>query len=111
MSNISWCASRCCSESVSEEINCLKNNDWKQFILRQGTLNTKPFWQKINSIRHNNTNNSIPTLIKDNVKYDTDQDKASLFSSILKDTFSDQNDIKFDNNFRDNIEQKVKFIF
>jgi hypothetical protein len=98
---------------IREEINCLKNNDWKQFILRQGTnpLNTKPFWQKINSIRHNKSNNSIPTIIKDNVKYETDQDKANLFSSILKDTFSDQNDIKFDNNFRDNIEQKVKFIF
>ncbi len=75
----------------------------------QGTnpLNTKPFWQKINSIRHNKSNNSIPTIIKDNVKYETDQDKASLFSSTLKDTFSDQTVIKLDNNFRDNIEQKI----
>jgi hypothetical protein len=72
---------------VREEINELKNRDWGCFIKKQDAnpLNTKPFWQKINTLRGKAKSNSIPTLLKDNNKYETDDEKANLFADILRD--------------------------
>ena len=51
--------------------------------------------------------NSIPTLCKDNNKYETDNEKANLFADILKNTFCDTNDSGFDSNFKLKVESVI----
>jgi hypothetical protein len=94
---------------VREEINKLKNRDWGCFIKKQGAnpLNTKPFWQKINTLRGKAKSNSIPKLLKDNNRYEIDDEEANLFADILKNTFCDTNDAGFDSNFKDKVESVI----
>ena len=66
------------------------------------------FWEKINKIRIKKASTTIPTLIKGNKEYETCSEKANLFAVILKDTFSDQNDPIFDNNFKEKVESFIK---
>jgi hypothetical protein len=45
--------------------------------------------------------------LKDNNKYETDDEKAYLFADILKNTFCDSNDARFDYNFKDKVEPVI----
>jgi hypothetical protein len=94
---------------IREEISALKNKDWSEFLKKQGSnpLNSKPFWQKINKMKGKKVNNSVPTLKKENKIYEKDEEKANVFASILKNTFSDQNDVRFDEKFKNKIETSV----
>ncbi len=91
------------------EIDAFKNSDWQNFTRKQGfnPISTKPFWQKINSIRGNHSNNNLPVLKKDGKTYESDNDKASLFADILKMTFSDQSNQHYDEIFKQNVEQVI----
>ena len=79
------------------------------FLKKQGRnpLNSKPFWQRINKLKGKTVNNSIPTLKKENGIWETDEEKANVFANILKNTFYDQNDIRFDENFLKKVETNV----
>ena len=90
---------------IREEINALKNNEWNEFIQKLGKNppSTKPFWKRINNIRGKKRNSSIPTLVVNNEKYETDEQKANLFLSSLKDTFSSNNNPIFNNEFKEEV--------
>jgi exonuclease III len=91
------------------EIDALKNSDWQNFIRKQGAnpINTKPFWQKINSIRGNHSNNNLPVLKSGGMIYESDTDKADLFANILKMTFSNQSNQHYDEAFKQKVEKEV----
>ncbi len=48
----------------------------------------------------------MPTLILNDTKYETDEQKANLFLKNLKETFSANNDSNFDE-FKKKVEQKI----
>ena len=50
----------------------------------------------------------MPTFIINNLKYETVQQKADLFSNMLKETFSSSNEKIFDNKFKIKIEEIVE---
>jgi hypothetical protein len=54
------------TKSYRLEIDVLKNSDWQNFTLKQGLnpISTKPFWQKLNSVRGNHSNSHLPVLKK-----------------------------------------------
>ena len=97
------------TKAIREEINQLKNNEWQEFIKKQGNnpLNSKPFWQRLNKLKGKKNNKSIPTLKKDGIIYEKDYEKANLFSNILRNTFSDENGETFDNQHKIKIEEVV----
>jgi hypothetical protein len=45
--------------------------------------------------------------LKDNNKYETDNEKANLFADILKNTFCDTTNARFDSNFNDKVESVI----
>ncbi len=65
---------------------------------------TKPFWKRINIIKGKKNKQSIPTLKVDGVEYETDDQKANLFSSILYKTFS----LTTGNHFNDKFKKQVE---
>ena len=65
---------------------------------------TKPFWNRINNIRGEKKRSTIPTLVVNNVKYETDEQKANLFLTNLKDSFSFNDDSIFDNEFKKQVD-------
>ena len=69
-------------------------------------LSTKPFWKRINDFRKNKTNQSIPTLTQDDTNYETDSEKASVFSDILGKTFNDNDTTNFYEKFKEKIERE-----
>ena len=95
---------------IRKEIDSIKDEDWPKFLEKQGNnpLNTKPFWQCLNQLKGKKANKTIPTLKKDNQSYENDNEKANLFAYILKTTFSDQNDEKFDKQHKEKIEKFIK---
>jgi hypothetical protein len=92
------------TNEIRSEINTLKNNNWLDFLEKQGKnpINTKPFWQRINKLKGKKISKLIPTLKFDDKQFETDVSKANLFAETLKNTFSDHNDEKF------NKEHKIK---
>ena len=69
-----------------------RNESWTKFIEKVGKnqLSSRPFWIKINKFRKNKQKKmgSMPTLSYDNKIYETNEEKADLFSSLLAKTFS-----------------------
>jgi hypothetical protein len=49
----------------------------------------------------------MPTLIMNDTKYETDEQKVNLFLKNLKETFSDNIDSNFDSEFKVKVEQKI----
>jgi hypothetical protein len=74
---------------VSGEIEALENNNWNDFIKKLGKhpISASAYWRKIKG----KPNNSIKTLKFNNKIFSTDQEKATLFSSLLGETFSHNN--------------------
>ncbi len=77
------------TKAKREEINKLKNNQWREFIKKQGNnpLNSKPFWQRLNKLKGKKINKTIPILKKDGNIIEQDDEKANLFSNILNSSF------------------------
>ncbi|RNA25959.1 hypothetical protein BpHYR1_006475 [Brachionus plicatilis] len=61
---------------------------------------SKPFWKKINRLKTNNVNSKIPTLITDEKEFKTDKEKRDLFRSIFCKTFSIENSIDSNEDFK-----------
>lgn len=80
---------------VQREIFQYESNKWQNFINKLGPYPVKSsiFWNKINEVKAPKQASSIPNLLYDGISYKTDSDKATLFSSILTDTFSDINNL------------------
>jgi hypothetical protein len=98
------------TKTIRKEIDSLKDNEWQSFLEKQGKnpLNSKPFWQRLNKLKGIKTNKNIPTLKKDHQIYEKEDEKANSFAEILKKTFSDQNDEKFNEHHKEKIEQTIK---
>jgi len=75
--------------------------------LDKSPVSTKSFWNKINKIRKNKSDSSIPTLVKDGVEYTTKEEKANLFASKLAYTFNEPESDDFDNNFKEKIDKII----
>ncbi len=97
------------TKKIRFELKSIKDNDWKQFMEKLGSnpVNTKPFWNKINTIRGKTIKNDIPVLIHEDKKFINDDEKANLFAHLLKTTFTDSNNDNFDNNFKNSIDSKL----
>ena len=95
---------------IREENKSTRDNEWKCFVDKLGTNppSTKPFWNRINTIRGRKTKHSIPTLKVENKSYESDEQKAKLFSSMLQTTFSSTNENQFDDKFKREVEEKIK---
>ena len=94
---------------IREEIKAVNDSEWSRFIKKIGNNHTssKPFWQRINKIRGKKNGKQIPTLVIDEHKYITDDEKADIFAKILEQTFSPAQDKIFDENFKTKVESKV----
>ena len=75
---------------------------------RKNPPSTKPFWQRINSIRGKKIKKSTPKLVVNNIKYETDEQKANLFLNNLKETFSKNNNPIFDHEFKMKVEKIIE---
>ncbi len=91
-------------KAIGERID----NNWNKFMKKCGRspLSAKPFWNKINNFRSNQTNRTIPTLTQNNVNYETDSEKANVFSEMLEKIFNDKDDTSFDENFKKKVEEE-----
>jgi hypothetical protein len=71
---------------IREEIDALKNNEWNEFVRKLGKnpSSTKSFWNRINVLRGIKKSSTLPTLIVNNIKYESDQQEADLFKNVLK---------------------------
>jgi len=95
---------------VQGEMKAHKNNSWENFLKSIGPnpLSSKPIWNRINKLRNKKTKSSIPTLYWENKYYESDEEKANLFGSILNKVFSDSEDTRFDEQHKIQVENEVK---
>ena len=97
---------------ISLEIAKFRDEAWNKFIKKcsQNPLSTKPFWKKINKFRKNKPKSSIPTLVHNNTCFETDLEKANLFSNILKDIFNNAPDDQTDINYYCQVENEENYL-
>ena len=64
---------------------------WSNFLGKLGPYpaSSSIFWQVINRARTQKKSSSIPTLIVDGRKYESDEEKANLFAKVLGETFTE----------------------
>jgi hypothetical protein len=95
---------------IRDENIATKDKEWSSFIDRLGNNppSTKPFWNRINTIRGKKNKQPIPTLKVDNLSYETDEQKSNLFLSISEKTFSMSTDNQFDDKFKSKVEKTIK---
>ena len=53
-------------------------------------LSTKSFWNRINRLKNKKQQNKIPIIVENEIRLETDDDKANAFGRKLELTFSDQ---------------------
>jgi hypothetical protein len=102
------------SKQVKTLIMSLRNNDFNNFIKKQGLnpTSSKPFWQRINQFRSKPVSNSIPTITENGVDYSTNQQKADLFANHLQEIFTDSNEPRFNQLFKLEVDETIsKFNF
>ena len=99
------------TSTCKKEIVAYNNDKWDNFVnsLNKNSLNSKPFWNKINKIKNNKdpSNREIPTIIDNGIEFKSDEGKANFFSLRYSKIFCDSNDVRFNSIFRDNIEEYV----
>ena len=71
-------------------------------------MSSAPFWQKINKMRSNRSARKTSTLVKDNVVYGEDCEKATLFRNRMEGRHAGQTDPKFDKSHKAKVEEEVK---
>ena len=98
------------TKKIREEISALENTKWQSFLKKQGKnpVSSKPFWNKIKKFRGSSVANSIPVLKVGNVNYESDDSKANLFASLLKNTFSVETNEKFDSEFKKKVDKTTE---
>ena len=64
---------------------------WSNFLGKLGPYpaSSSIFWEVINRARTQKKSSSIPTLIVDGRKYESDEEKANLFAKVLGETFTE----------------------
>ena len=99
------------SKIIKTEINILRNNSWMEFAnkMQENPLASKKFWRRIDKINNNGKDkiSHFPTLNHNNKQYKTDTEKANLFGSILSETFNDNEDDKYDKEFKAKINREI----
>jgi exonuclease III len=92
------------NKTIREEIKAVKNKNWSSFIEKTGKnpLSSKAIWRRIQIIKNNGNKKGekYPTLIHENVQYETDEKKADLFAELLSETFKDKEKEKYDDKFK-----------
>ena len=83
---------------IKVEVNEIRQKSWTTFIKSLGPspLSTIPFWRRIKRLKNKKTAKTIGTLEKDGILFETNKDKAQLFSERLEKAFSDEHDPLFD---------------
>ena len=81
-------------DEVKLLITEFNSNKWRRFINKIGSnvLSTAAFWKRINRIRTAKTQKDIPTLIVNDIKLVSDEQKAEAFGRKLETTFNTQAD-------------------
>ena len=75
------------------EIKEYREKKWISLLEKFGPypVSSSPFWNIINRAKSPKQSPSIPSLRKNNNAYKSDEEKANLFASLLKETFCDVN--------------------
>ncbi len=78
------------SSEIRKKISEFKEKTWTEFLEKNGShpVAARPFWKEINKAKEQKNSNIFPNLRYENVSATTDKQKADLFASILKQTFS-----------------------
>jgi hypothetical protein len=71
-------------------------------ILKQTHCRVKNFWNRINKLKNDGIEKRsyFPVMNHNNKQYKTDHEKANMFGTILSETFKDNEDEKYDKNFK-----------
>ena len=74
---------------VKCEIMRVRSEQWEKLLdkYKGKVTSSRPFWNEINKFRDKRTSNSYPSLKHNDLKYETDKEKANLFGGILSQTF------------------------
>ena len=77
--------------------------------VRENPLSSKKFWRRIDIIKNggNEKNNYFPVMLHNNKEFKTDLEKANMFGNILNETFKDNEDEKYDQNFKNKINKEI----
>ena len=97
-------------EKLSNEVIIdFRLNKWSQFLERQGPhpLSSVPFWKRINRLRSNKRQKKIETLILNGKSYESDTEKADVFAESLEKKFKDDNNSRFNENMKQDIESFI----
>ena len=55
-------------------------------------LSVKPLWKKIKRMKNQPSEQDIPTLIRNGVPFETDEEKARVFAERMAETFRESSD-------------------
>jgi hypothetical protein len=95
---------------IRDEIKSVHNESWSKFSIKfkGNPVCSKPFWQRVNKLRSNKTKiKSIPVLKNAERLYVSDTDKANLFAEGLAATFSDTDIPKFDDKWKQYVNDHI----
>ena len=92
---------------VKDEIIKFKSTQWQRFSdkLGKNPLSTIPFWRRIRNKKRPET---IPTILVDQKEITEDGDKAEKFAEHLENIFNDNNNERYDEHFKEEIETCIK---
>ena len=82
----------------------------KRFLERLGPrpLSTIPMWRKITRLKNQRRGGEMPTLIKDENEYTTNEEKAKLFEEKMIKVFNEANENSFDKDLKEKIDRRVE---
>ena len=98
------------TNTVHQAIYNYESNKWNNFLNNLGPYPVKnsSFWKKINETKTAKQGSSIPNLALNDIEFTTDEEKSNLFSSILKNTFSENDEESdFDNKHKTEVNDSV----
>lgn len=84
-------------DQLSDELIKFKSHQWQRFLEKLGPhiLSTIPFWRRINRFRGKKTSKTIGTLKVNDTLIKTDEEKATVFSNKLFNTFNEDINPRF----------------
>jgi exonuclease III len=84
-----------------------RQEQWKKFLEKQGKspLSSAPFWKRINRLRSSKRKRKIETIIINGSKVEKDEDKAELFAKNLENKFKPENNSRFNENKKKEVEE------
>ena len=84
------------TKQIQLEIEKIRSEQWSRFleICGKNPTSSRPYWNKVNSMRSKKSKTSYPPLVKDSQTYSSDAEKAYLFSNILENIFTNNENIE-----------------